>query len=228
MNVLILRIPKGESILTSSACTSCKTPIKSYHNIPVVSFLLLRGECSHCSSPISKQYPIVEALSGLIALLLYWKFGLTAETLLLIFLFTLLLALSLIDLRYRAVPDSINLTALTVAIIAPFSADGIVVALENSLIFAGAFSFLRFYTSFFVGREAMGEGDIMVAGVIGAVLGVYLGTFAIFLSALLSLPPHLIWRGSELPFIPFLATALFLTLLFQSEVIELLNSIYGF
>jgi len=227
-NVLILRIPKGESLLTSSACPVCKTKLKIWHNIPLLSYILLRGKCGECKTAISKQYPIIELISAVIGFLIYLKFGYTFQTLLLIPLFIVLLALSMIDFRYRAVPDSLNLTALTIAILYPLTFTEIAQNFENALIFAGAFSLLRFYTSFFIGREAMGEGDIMIAGTIGAILGVYLGTVAIFLSALLSLPAHLFAKDRELPFIPFLAMGLFIVFLFEKETIQLMNSLYGY
>jgi leader peptidase (prepilin peptidase)/N-methyltransferase len=227
-NVLILRIPKGQSIVTSSACPNCGTKLKPWHNIPLLSYFILRGECSECKTAISKQYPIVEFLSAVLGFLIYLKYGYSFQTLLLIPLFIVLLSLSIIDLRYRAVPDSLNLTVLTLSILYPLSINGVVSNFENALIFAGAFSLLRFYTSFLVGKEAMGEGDIMVAGTIGAILGVYLGTVAIFLSALISLPAHLITKNRELPFIPFLSMALLIVFIFEKEVISFLNSVYGY
>lgn len=228
VNVLIYRIPKGESIvLPASHCPKCHVKLKFYHNIPILSWFFLRGKCAFCNSPISSRYPIVEGLVGAIFVAIYLKFGISAESLILGFIFSLLTALSLIDIEHRAVPDSLNLSALTLAIIYTLEPHQIFISFQNAMLFAGGFAFLRFYVSYFAGREAMGEGDIMIAGTIGAILGATTGIFAIFLSSLLTLPAMLIFREKEMPYIPFLATALFLTLIFQESVIKLLNTILG-
>ena len=226
LNVLIYRIPKGESIvLPASHCPKCQVELKFYHNIPIISWLILKGKCSFCNSNISIQYPIIELITGIIFLVFYFKFGISSELFLVASLFSTLLALSIIDLKYKAVPDSLNLFALTLAIIYPLNIHEILYNFENALIFAGAFSLLRFYVSYFVGKESMGEGDIMIAGTIGAVLGIYLGTFAIFLSAVLTIPAILIFKEKEMPFIPFLALALWIIFVFESTSIQILNDV---
>lgn len=225
-NVLIYRIPKDESIVfPASRCPKCQVKLKIYHNIPIFSWLFLKGKCGFCNSQISIQYPIVEIITGMIFVIFYIQNGINLDFILLSAIFTILLALSVIDINYKAVPDSLNLLVLTLAIIYPFELDLIMMNFENALIFGGAFAFLRFYVSFFVGKEAMGEGDIIIAGAIGAILGLYLGTFAIFLSSILTIPAILIFKEREMPFIPFLALALFLTTIFESTAIELLNMI---
>jgi leader peptidase (prepilin peptidase)/N-methyltransferase len=226
LNVLIYRIPKGESIVyPSSHCPKCRVKLRVWHNVPILSYLFLRGKCAFCNSKISIQYPVVEGATGVLFVLFYLKLGFTVEALLFSGIFATLLALSVIDLYHKAVPDSLNLTALTLAIIYPLEANTILQNLENALLFGGAFAFLRFYVSYFTGREAMGEGDIMVAGTIGAVLGVYTGTFAIFFSSILALPVILLSKEREMPFIPFLALSLLITYLFEKYVILLLNSL---
>jgi len=225
-NVLIYRIPRDKSIIfPGSHCPKCGVKLKIWHNIPVLSWLFLHGRCAFCNSPISLRYPIVELISALMFVILYFKLGFTLEGLIVASIFITLLSLSLIDIEFKAVPDSLNLTALTLAIIYPLDWGLIAHNLENAFIFAGAFAFLRFYVSFFVGREAMGEGDIMIAGTIGAILGVYTGVFAIFLSSILTIPAILIFKEKEMPFIPFLSLALFLVYIFEKEAIEFLNFI---
>jgi leader peptidase (prepilin peptidase)/N-methyltransferase len=226
LNVLIYRIPLNESIVfPSSHCPKCKVKLKFWQNIPILSYFLLKGKCAFCNSKISIQYPIVETVSTAIFILIYLEFGFNFEALLLALLFSVILALSVIDIHYKAVPDSLNLTALTLSIIYPLQAKEILFNLENALLFAGAFAFLRFYVSYFVKKEAMGEGDIMIAGVIGAVLGTYLGAFAIFLSSVLTIPAILIVKERELPYIPFLALALLITFLFQDIIYKFITLI---
>ncbi len=227
INVLIIRIPKGESVVfPSSHCVSCGKNLKWYHNIPLFSWIFLRGKCAFCGSKISIQYPIIEFLSGLIFLLSYIK----NQDLLFSFIvggvFALLLALSVIDLRYKEVPDSLNLLALTLSIATSYD---VITNFQNALLFAGGFTLLRFYVSYILKKEAMGEADIMIAGTIGAMVGVKLGLVAIFLSALLALPTFLIAgkRDFEMPFIPFLALALFIVYIFDDFFKELLVRLYG-
>jgi len=227
LNVLILRIPKDKSIVfPGSHCPKCNTKLKWWHNIPVVSWLILKGQCYFCQEKISPQYPAIEILSTIIFTLAYRKVGNIPYSIVTGLVFALLLGLSVIDLRYKAVPDSLNLSALTLAIFAsPFFLTNIV----NALLFAGAFSLLRFYVSYFVKKEALGEADIMIAATIGAMVGLKLGAVAIFLSAVIALPVFIIIREKdfEVPFIPFLALALFVVYMGDEFFNEVLVNLYG-
>jgi len=226
INVLIVRIPKKESVIfPASHCPKCKTKLKYWHNIPLLSYLFLGRECAFCKTPISIQYPLVELSSAIIFITIFAKAGMNIDSLLLSLVFVILLALSIIDLYYKAVPDSLNLSALTLAI---FSGS-ILESFEYALLFAGAFSLLRFYISFIIGKEAMGEGDIMIAATIGAVLGFKLSLVTIFLSALLSLPVSILMRSKtkEIPYIPFLSLALLIVYIFDEFFNTILKNLYG-
>ncbi len=233
LNVVILRIPRDESVsFPSSHCMSCNTPLRAWHNIPLFSWLFLRGKCSFCGEKISIQYPLIELFSGLIFLFSALKFGLTFQAFGIALTFDLLLALSMIDYRYKMVPDSLNLGALTVAIFSVSSLEQFGYNVTNALLFAGGFSLLRFYVSYIIKKEAMGEADIMIAATMGAVLGIKLGLVAIFLGAVLALPALLLTRNEsdeskELPFIPFLALGCWIVLMFDSYVNDWLVGIYG-
>jgi leader peptidase (prepilin peptidase)/N-methyltransferase len=227
LNVLILRIPKEESVVfPSSHCPKCNNNLKWYHNIPLFSWLFLGGKCAYCKEKISIQYPIIEFLSAVIFFIAYAKSGELVYAFIIGLVFSLLMGLSLIDLRYKAVPDSLNLAALTLAI---FSSSTILSNLTNALLFAGGFALLRFYVSFIVKKEALGEADIMIAATIGAMVGVKMGLVAIFLSAVIALPVFIIIkdRDLEVPFIPFLAFALFLVWLFREKFEALWVTLYG-
>jgi leader peptidase (prepilin peptidase)/N-methyltransferase len=227
LNVLIVRIPKGISVVfPSSHCIKCDTKLKWWHNIPILSWLILGGRCFFCKSKISIHYPLVELFSGLIFLLVYLKELDLTLSFINSGVFVLLLALSIIDLRYKAVPDSLNLLALTLAI---FSSVTLVENFQNALLFAGGFALLRFYISYFLKREAMGEADIMIASTMGAIVGIKLGLMSIFLSAILALIAFLVVkkRDYELPFIPFLALALFIVYLFDRFFLNLFMVMYG-
>jgi leader peptidase (prepilin peptidase)/N-methyltransferase len=227
LNVLILRIPKEESVVfPASHCPKCNNDLKWWHNIPLLSWLLLGGKCAFCKEKISFQYPLIEFSSALIFLLSYIKAGDMTHGVVIGLVFALLLGLSVIDFRYKAVPDSLNLAALSLAI---FSSSAILTNFTNALLFAGGFSLLRFYVSFAAKKEALGEADIMIAATIGAMVGIKLGLVAIFLSAIIALPVfiYIKERDYEVPFIPFLAIALFLVTLFEDFFNELWTLMYG-
>ncbi|MGD9969006.1 MAG: A24 family peptidase [Sulfuricurvum sp.] len=233
LNVLILRTPRDESIsFPASHCMSCNTPLRFYHNIPVFSWLFLRGKCAFCGDKISIQYPAIEILSGLIFFFVALKMGISFHSMGIALSFSLLLALSVIDFRYKMVPDSINLSALTVAIVAATSMEHLLINFTNALLFAGGFTLLRFYLSYAIKKEAMGEADIMIAGTMGAILGVKLALVAIFAGALLALPALLLTQNESedsklLPFIPFLAMGCWLVLMFDGYVSTYLAGLYG-
>ncbi len=226
LNVVIIRVPKDESIsLPASHCVTCKHPLKWYHNIPLFSWVFLGGKCAFCKEKISIQYPIIELLTTFI----FVSTALNVDSLLKAFiysiLFTMLLALSVIDLKYKAVPDCISIPALFVSLFV----NDFLVSLNDALLLAGGFALLRIIISWVIKKEAMGEADIIIAGIIGAVVGVKLGLAAIYISALIALPVFMIVKkkGYELPFIPFLALGLYITWVFSPQVSQILEMIYG-
>ena len=225
LNVLIYRLPLEISLFKplGSTCTHCNYRIKWYENIPVFSYLFLKGKCSNCSKPISIVYPLVELITALVTLLLYMNYWLNWELIATISLFYTLIVLSMIDLKYKAVPDYLLIIAVILTII--------VGDLKNILIFAGGFALLELVITFYIQKvkakitknkdletqSALGEGDIPIAGVIGGLLGVHLGISAIFLATLLALLPAtynlILKKEIETPFIPFLSLGLFITLI---------------
>jgi len=233
LNVLISRIPKDENVaFPASHCPKCNTPLKAYHNIPIFSWLFLGGKCSFCKEKISIQYPIVELLNGIIWGAIFYKLGLSYMALMISLSFSFLLALSVIDYYIKMVPDSLNLLALTTAIFAATSIGGFILNLNNALLAVGGFALLRFYLSYAIKKEALGEGDLMVAGTMGAMLGIKLTLMAIFTSAVLALPVMMLMRNETdeskmVPFVPFLALALFLVYMFDSLFLNYWNSLYG-
>ncbi|MDD2652959.1 MAG: prepilin peptidase [Sulfurimonas sp.] len=255
LNVVILRLPKDESVVFgASHCPTCNHALKPWHNIPLFSWLFLRGKCAFCQTEISVQYPAIELLSGLIFFLIAAKMGVSIPSLLVGFSFLTLLALSMIDFKYKMVPDSLNLLALIFAIFGAWSLGGIATNFQNALLFAGGFTLLRFTLSYILTAlahkeakktitpwtknyhtypfvEAMGEGDIMVAATMGALLGVKLTLVAVFLSALLALPVMLlVMQGSKeeqrVPFVPFLALATLIVYLYDSPILRYIEASY--
>ena len=255
LNVVILRIPRGESVVfDASHCYSCNNQLKPWHNVPLFSWIFLRGRCSFCKAKISIQYPLIELTSGLLFVILVNKLGVSIPVFFIALSFLTLLALSLIDIKYKMIPDSLNLLAIAFAILGAWNIEGVLNNLHNALLFAGGFTLLRFALSYYLTSsmyraglksktscnkhydrtpliEAMGEGDIMVAATMGALLGLKLTLVAIFLSALLALPIMLmVLKGSKeekrVPFVPFLALATFITYVFDSPILDYVRANY--
>lgn len=255
LNVVILRVPKDESIVFgASHCPKCKNILEPWHNIPIFSWLFLKGRCAFCGEKISIQYPIIELLGGIIFLAMAYKFSLSPNAFLIACSFLTLLALSAIDLKYKMVPDSLNLLAMLFAIFGAWSFSGVLSNFQNALLFAGGFTLLRFALSYVLTKkahneakkyaaswsknyhiypfiEAMGEGDIMVAATMGALLGVKLTLVAIFLSALLALPVLLFVQNrskeeQRVPFVPFLVIATFIVYIYDSPILRYIEANY--
>lgn len=230
LNVVIYRVPKNISIITPpSSCPKCNEKIKPWHNIPIFGWLILKGRCASCGEKISIRYPVIEILTGLIAVVVYYKMQTIDIFYLINFaIFATLLALSMIDFDYKAVPDSLNLLALTLSF---FSSPDIVENFKNALLLMGGMSLIRFYVSYIIKQEAMGEGDIIVAGTMGALLGVKLSLFAIFIAALIAIIPSIYNRIAnkdvELPFIPFLALGTFIAWIFDNELLAYWSKLYA-
>lgn len=230
LNVVIYRIPLGKSIVSPpSSCPKCGERIKPYHNIPIFGWIILGGKCANCKNPISMRYPIIEFLTGVLAVIIYTKFNIFDVWFVISFaVFATLLALTMIDFDYKAVPDSLNLLALTLAV---FTSGDILENTKNALIMMGLISAVRFYVSYFLKKEALGEGDIIVAGTMGALLGVKLSLMALFISSLIAIFPSLYIRITkndlELPFIPFLTLGTFIVWYFNDYFLTLWSRLYG-
>jgi leader peptidase (prepilin peptidase)/N-methyltransferase len=224
LNVVISRVPQNRSIITPrSSCPKCDHQISWYDNIPIISFVFLRGECRYCSSKISFLYPFVEALSALLAIAIFHKLGITLESIMLLCTFYTLIALSFIDLKLKAVPDYMLILAFIFAIL---SSSNTSEALKNGFIFAGAFAILELFVTFYIqnikyritknedlkDQIALGEGDIPIVAIIGAVLGIKLGITAILVGALTAMIPSIYnlvtKKDIETPFIPYLSLGL--------------------
>lgn len=225
LNVVIYRIPNRESIVfPSSKCPSCQTSLKWYHNVPIFSWLFLRGKCGFCKTPISKQYLIVELLTGIIFALLYVKLCLVWYLPFVAASFAALFALVMIDFKYMAAPDNVNFAALLFALIQPNFLDAMIYA----TIAAGGLYLIGLFSSFIARRKAMGGADVIVAGTMGALLGFPNFFMALFLSAILAMIPAMIWRDKGVPFVPFLALATFIVYIYDTNTLHLLNTlIYG-
>jgi len=231
LNVVILRLPReGASIVfPSSHCPSCLEPIRWHDNIPIVSFLLLRGRCRHCGGKISWQYPLVELAMALLSLALASHFGLSLAFLGYFLFCAALLAIIFIDFHHQIIPDVISLPGIAIGLL--FSLVNPQVTWQASLlgILAGGGSFYLVALGYYLctKREGMGGGDIKLLAMIGAFLGWQSLPFVVFSSALTGLVAGLWAMRSQgkggrtvIPYGPFLAFGALLFLFFRQEVLD--------
>lgn len=225
LNVLIYRIPEGINIATPpSACPNCNNNLKWYHNIPLFSWLFLGGKCAFCKKSIPLRYPFVELFNAIIWLAIYLKIGLVWYMPFVALSFSMLLALSMIDIKYYAVPDSLNFAALIFALIQKDFFTHFI----DAAIAAFGFWLLGFIVSKLAKKDSLGEADIIVAATMAALLGFPLFFIAMFLAAILAIIPSLLAKDTMVPFVPFLALATLISYLNEENLLNLLESIiYG-
>jgi leader peptidase (prepilin peptidase)/N-methyltransferase len=174
-NVCIHRLPLGESVVSPrSRCPACRTPIAAADNVPVLSYLFLRGRCRHCGARISARYPAVELANGLLYLAVALREGPTLRALVDMAFVTALLVLSLIDLDHQILPNVITLPGIAVGLLASFALGGWEAALRSALAAsAGYLAFWAIATAYrrTRGVEGLGQGDWKLAAMLGAFLG---------------------------------------------------------
>jgi leader peptidase (prepilin peptidase)/N-methyltransferase len=169
LNVVAYRLPRGESLARpASRCPSCGTPIKPYDNVPVLSWLLLRGRCRHCRARISPRYPIVEAVTGLLCAAVVIAKGADADAWLGLAFVLVLVPITLIDLDVRLIPNVLTL----IGAVAALAIQGVVDpdSLVEALI-AGAAAGGFFLLAVLAYPRGMGMGDVKLAGMMGLFLG---------------------------------------------------------
>lgn len=217
LNVVIYRVPENLSVVSPrSFCRTCEKTIAWYHNIPILSWMFLGGKSACCKEKISIQYPLIEVLCMVLFILIWYKNDYSYQSILIASIFSIYLALSAIDYYYHAIPDSVSLTLLFVSIF-PYD---ILQSIEAAFILVGFMTILRWYVSYFLKKEALGEGDVIIAGAMGALLGIKFALIAVFLAALLALPFSIIAKKKEIviPFVPFLSLGVLLVFLFDDYV----------
>ena len=229
-NVCIYRIPRNESIIfPASHCPKCCSNISPKDNIPLLSYILLKGRCRNCKSKISIQYPIVELLTGLIYLIIYLTYGLSVQFLIYIILSSALIIIAFIDLNEQIVPDVISLPGIVIGFILSFFVPYI--SFINSVlgIFAGGgiILIIGLAGSIIFKKEAMGGGDVKLAAMIGAFLGwryiiisLFLGFFLGALAGIILILSKIKSREDVVPFGPFIVLGSLITLLWGEKIIS--------
>jgi len=214
-------------ITPASTCPNCGHAIRAWENIPVLSYLLLRGRCSSCRAPIGLRYPVVEAVTGLLSLLVVLHFGPTGTAAAALILLWGLVALTVIDLDEQLLPDQLTLPLVWLGLLV--NVDGMFTDLTSAVIGATAgylslwfvFQFFRLFT----GREGMGYGDFKLLAVFGAFLGWQMLPLIVLLSSLIGAlvgVSLVLLRGRDrqlpIPFGPYLAAAGFVALLWGADI----------
>lgn len=210
-----------------SHCPHCQHQIRIFENIPILSYLFLKGRCSKCKQPISIRYPIIELLTALMTGLVIWHFGLQWSTLFAIILTYGLIALAVIDFDHQLLPDSITLPMLWLGLILSIFS---VFNTPSQAIFGAVFGYLILWSVYWIfklitKKDGMGEGDFKLLAMLGAWMGWTALPTIIFLSAcsgaligilLMVLKHHP--RHKPIPFGPFLALAGWITLLWGDKL----------
>ena len=255
LNVCIYRIPENISLLwPASTCVNCSKRIVWYDNIPVLSYLFLRGKCRHCQHKISALYPIIEIITGVVFLLLFnsvliLQGGLISAYIFYLIFCCLLIVGSFVDLKFYIIPNEITYTGLVLAPIAGFVCTGfhnlngalgyfdnstnqLIASLQASMLgifVSGGMIFLCGVIGKLVLRkDAMGFGDVKLMGVIGGFLGWKLGVATFFLAPffglLFAIPRLISKKGKMIPYGPFLSLAAFICLLFKDNSVEIIDN----
>jgi leader peptidase (prepilin peptidase)/N-methyltransferase len=217
LNVCIFRLPAETSIVKPrSQCPYCKHPIRNCDNIPLVSFILLRGKCRDCGGKISWRYPLVELITAALALLLFLKFGLTLKFLIFFIFTSVLIVITFIDLDHQIIPDIITLPGIPIFFLAAIFLVKIpwLEALLGLLIGGGVLFTIALIYEFISKREGMGGGDIKLLAMIGGFFGwkslMFILLFSSFSGAIVGITAMIIKKQDmkyAVPFGPFLSAA---------------------
>ena len=211
----------------SSCCPHCSAPIRPWQNIPLLSFILLKGKCAHCKAPISIRYPLVEILSAMLSIAVVWRFGFSTQAGAGLILTWGLIALSLIDLDHQLLPDPILFPLLWLGLILSI---GNTYTDSPSAILGAVFGYLSLWIVYIVfriatGKEGMGHGDFKLLAMLGAWTGWQVLPVIILLSSLtgaivgtLMLASGMLKRSTTLPFGPYLSAAGWVGLLWGQDL----------
>lgn len=234
---------KFNLVVPRSACPNCHHPISAIHNIPLVSYLALRGRCAHCRARISPRYPLVELVCGILTALAAWRFGYGATAACAAVVTWFLIALAAIDLDHQLLPDLLTLPLLWLGLLASLSGwalsgHSLPVAPANAILGAavGYLALWSVYHAFrlLTGKEGMGYGDFKLLAALGAWMGVQMLLPIVLMAAavgavtgglLILTRQHR--RGVPIPFGPFLAAAGWIAMLWGPQLVTRYLGLYG-
>ena len=238
--MLDLPLEQGEGerfniLMPPSHCPSCKAAIKPWQNIPILSYVLLKGQCKHCHTAISLRYPLVELLTGLVFAVCAWKFGVTWTALAAMVFSAYLIAMIFIDADTQLLPDQLTLPLMWGGIVFHLAAyllqaDWGITTLVDSLLGAivGYMSLWSIFQLFklVTGKEGMGYGDFKLLAALGAWLGISVLPIIIIMSAVVGLIFALIMKVAKnqpMPFGPYLAISGWIVLVFSQPISQFIQ-----
>jgi len=238
LNVVILRLPKEDTsiVFPGSHCPHCGHQLSWWENIPLLSYLLLRGRCRSCHERISWQYPLVEAAMAIFSALLLHRFGVNIEYCLMFIFFAALLVIIFIDIHHQIIPDRISLPGILLGFATSWFSDqitwqqsGLGIFLGGGVLYLVAFGYFALTK-----REGMGGGDIKLLAMIGAFLGWQSLLYIVFASSLFGSLVGILailrqGQGGKtrIPFGPFLAFGAMTWVLFQDRILALWHLYLG-
>jgi len=228
-NVCIYRIPRNESIIyPGSHCPKCSTTLRPMDNIPLLSYIILKGRCRNCGSKISIQYPIVELLTGLIYLIIYLTYGLSIQSLIYIILSSALIIITFIDLKEQIIPDVISLPGVVAGLVISFFVPYIssLSSLLGIIAGGGTILIIALIGTIIFKKEAMGGGDVKLAAMVGAFLGwkyvilaLFLGFFIGALAGIFLILAKIRSREDMIPFGPFIVVGSIAAILWGERIL---------
>jgi leader peptidase (prepilin peptidase)/N-methyltransferase len=232
LNVVIYRLPRGKSLLRpGSACPSCRKPIRFYDNIPVLSFLLLKGRCRHCGEKISWRYPLVELLTATVFTLVVIVHGFSLQSLSYVLLTAMLIAITFIDLEHFIIPDYITIPGAILGLFLAFFSEHMTIlnAVIGLLVGGVSLFLIALLGDKLFKRESMGGGDIKLSALLGAYLGwqqvIFVLVSASFFGAVIGVVGILLSKQVKktrlIPFGPFLALGALVAIFFGQYLIDL-------
>lgn len=235
LNVCIYRLPREESIVKPrSRCPKCKKLIHWYDNIPLLSYIILRGKCRYCNTKIAFQYFIVELLTGLIFLLFYNKFGFTIISLIYTVFVCGLIIATFVDFNFRIIPDEINLggivLALVISFIYPYLHNtpnhllGLYRSFLGMVVGGGIIWITGIIGDFIFKKETMGGGDVKLLAMIGAFLGWKMAILTFFVSpvfgAVVGIIIKLRTKSSLIAYGPYLSLGSVIVLFWGNNILR--------
>jgi leader peptidase (prepilin peptidase)/N-methyltransferase len=237
LNVCIYRIPAGQSVVSpASRCPQCGAAIRWYQNFPILSYLVLRGQCAKCGSRISPRYPLVEALTALLFVCVWQAFGWQIATPLYWVFVAALVAITFIDLDHQIIPDVISLPGMIVGFLTALAIPWLSWSdsLLGLLLGGGSLFLVAEIYHRLTGQEGMGGGDVKLLAMIGAFLGwkailpvIFLGSLA---GSLVGVPLMIAKRSDgklAIPFGPFLVLGAIIVLLWGRQLLVWYLGFFG-
>ena len=236
LNVCIYRLQKKESISKPrSHCPNCKHQLKPWENIPVLSYILLWGKCSNCKMKISIRYPLVEILTAIVYVVIYYYFAFSIETILLIIFFSLVIVITFIDIDVQLIYNNLLLISILpiIAFIIINQPNPYLTHIAGAILLALVFLIIGYIGKLIYKVDSMGMGDVKYAAVIGLLLGWEIGilafVLAFFSAAIIILIISLYKKVSSkqrIPFGPFLSIGCFVAFFWGMDILNWYSGFY--